>query len=136
MSLLIFRNLKPYEIYVTKKDGYEIPFIKQSNTLLDQTIQQKDTQNYGCSANLLRQYTEKLLCNFLPRELQIGARCSKIFEENKGEERNQDIIDIFINLKTFKRVLLNDASHYNSTEIYKAELENIILDLEKLEELT
>jgi hypothetical protein len=59
-------NLKPYEIYVTKQDEdedkYEIPFIKQSNTLLDQAIHQKEIHNYGCSANLLRQYSEKLLC--------------------------------------------------------------------------
>ncbi len=34
-------NLKPYEIYVTREDGYEVPFIKQSNSLLEQAIYQK-----------------------------------------------------------------------------------------------
>ena len=68
-------NLKAYEIYVIKKDNYEVPFIKQSNSLLNQAIYQKDTQNYGCSANILRQYTEKLLCDFLPKELILDRRC-------------------------------------------------------------
>ncbi len=130
-------SLKAYEVYVNKKDNYEVPFIKQSNTLLDQAIYQKDTQNYGCSANILRQYTEKLLCQFLPKEQILDRRCkvsnldtlltkAKKFEETKTTNRNQDIVDILIKLKTFKRVLLNDASHYNSTEIYKNELENVI----------
>ncbi len=133
-------NLKPYEIYVTQKDGddiYEIPFIKQSNSLIKQAVYQKDTQNYGCSANILRQYTEKLLCSFLPKELILDRRCkvlnldtllkkAKNFEETKTIGKNQDIIDSFNALRTFKRVLLNDASHYNSTEIYKSELESTI----------
>jgi len=38
-------NLKAYELYVNKKDGYEVPFIKQSNSLMTQAIYQKETQN-------------------------------------------------------------------------------------------
>ncbi len=136
-------NLKSYEIYVTKQDSYEVPFIKQSNSLLKQAIYQKDTQNYGCSANILRQYTEKLLCEFLPKEQIVDRRCkvsnldtlltkAKRFEDTKTIGRNQDIVDILIKLKTFKRVLLNDASHYNSTEIYKSELESTIAELTTL----
>lgn len=128
-------NLKPYEIYLTKQDSYEVPFIKQSNSLLEQANYQKDTQNYGCSANILRQYTEKLLCKFLPKEQILDRRCkvsnldtlltkAKKFEDTKTIGRNQEIVNIFIELKTFKRVLLNDASHYNSTEIYRGELES------------
>jgi ABC-type lipoprotein export system ATPase subunit len=138
-------NLKPYEIYVTKQDEYEVPFIKQSNTLLDQAIYQKDTHNYGCSANILRQYIEKILCNFLPKEQVIGNNCKKISLENMlnkaikfestNDNTNQDIVDIFNELKTFKKILLNDASHYNNTDIYKAELESTIAKLKKLEEL-
>lgn len=136
-------TLKPYEIYVKKIDKYEVPFIKQSNTLLEQAIYQKDTQNYGCSANILRQYIEKLLCEYLPKELILDKRCkvlnldnlltkAKIFEDTKKVNRNQDIVDCFNKLKTFKRVLLNDASHYNSTDIYKIELEDVIETLNKL----
>ncbi len=51
---------------------------------------------------------------------------AKKFEETKSTDRNQDIVDILIRLRTFKRVLLNDASHYNSTEIYRSELEHTI----------
>ncbi|MEA1955047.1 MAG: hypothetical protein U9N02_00970 [Campylobacterota bacterium] len=139
-------NLKAYEIYVTKKDDYEIPFIKQSNTLLEQAIQQKDTYNYGCSANLLRQFTEKILCDYLPKEQTIGAKCKKLnldslltkaktFEDTKTTNINEDLLNCFIKLKTFKRVLLNNASHYNSTDIYKAELEDAIKTLEELEKI-
>ena len=140
-------NLKAYEIYVNKKDGYEVPFIKQSNSLMTQAIYQKETQNYGCSANILRQYTEKLLCDFLPKELILDRRCkvsnldtllkkAKKYEETKPTTtKNQEIIDSFVKLRTFKRVLLNDASHYNSTEIYKSEVENTIEVLTTLEDL-
>jgi len=139
-------NLKAYEIYVNKKDGYEVPFIKQSNSLMTQAIYQKETQNYGCSANILRQYTEKLLCDFLPKELILDRRCkvlnldtllkkAKNYEETKSIDKNQEIIDSFVKLRTFKRVLLNDASHYNSTEIYKSEVENTIEVLTTLEDL-
>lgn len=138
-------SLAPYEIYVTKKDDYEVPFIKQSKTLLEQSIFQKDTQNYGCSANLLRQFTEKLLCEYLPIEQTVGAKCkklnldallnkAKLFEETKTTHRNQDLVDIFSKLKTFKKILLNDASHYSSTDIYKTELEEAIEVLENLQE--
>jgi len=136
-------NLASYEIYVTKKDDYEVPFIKQTKSLLEQAIYQKDTQNYGCSANLLRQFTEKKLCEYLPVELTVGAKCKKLtldslltksttFEKTKEVNKNQELIDAFTKLKTFKRVLLNDASHYNSTDIYKGELEDAIEVLEEL----
>ncbi len=130
-------SLQSYEIYVQKKDDFEVPFIKQSKSLLEQAIWQKDTQNYGCSANLLRQCTEKLVCKFLPNELTVGNGCKILdlekllkkaieFETTKATNINQDIIDNLNKLKTFKRVLLNDASHYNSTDIYKIELEDAI----------
>ncbi len=130
-------NWKAYEIYVAKKDNFEVPFIKQANPLLDQAGQQKDSQNYGCSANLLRQCTEEFLCKFLKYELTIGDRCKVLeldkllnkaikFENTKEEDKNQIIIDTLQKLKTFKRVLLNDASHYNDTNIYKNELEDTI----------
>ncbi len=139
-------NLKAYEIYVNKKDGYEVPFIKQSNSLMTQAIYQKETQNYGCSANILRQYTEKLLCDFLPKELILDRRCkvsnldtllkkAKNYEETKSIDKNQEIIDSFLKLRTFKRVLLNDASHYNSTEIYKSEVERTIETLINLDNI-
>jgi hypothetical protein len=122
-----------------------VPFIKQSNTLLDQAIYQKDTHNYGCSANILRQYIEKILCNFLPKELVIGNNCKKIslqnmlnkaitFETTK-DNTDQDIVGIINKLKTFKKILLNNASHYNNTDICKAELESAIVELKKLEKL-
>jgi len=137
-------NLKPYEIYVTKKDEFEVPFIKQSNSLLAQAIQQKDSYNYGCSANLLRQALEEILCEFLPKDLQVGDRCKVLeldkllnkaikFENTKGIDKNQNIIDNLNKLKTFKRVLLNDASHYNSTDIYKRDIEDVVKIIEKLD---
>jgi ABC-type lipoprotein export system ATPase subunit len=130
-------KLESYEIYVQKKDDFEVPFIKQSKSLLEQAIWQKDTQNYGCSANLLRQVSEKLVCKFLPNELTVGDGCKILeldkllnkaikFETTKATNINQDIIDNLNKLKTFKRILLNDASHYNSTDIFKIELEDAI----------
>ncbi len=138
-------NLKPYEIYVSKKDDYEVPFIKESNSLLEQAIQQKNACNYGCSANLLRQSTEELICKFLPNGLIIGDRCKVVeldkllnraikFEDTKIEDKDEEIVEKLKKLKTFKRVLLNDASHYNDTDIYKVELEEAIEVLEKLRE--
>jgi len=138
-------NLQAYEIYVDKKDDYEVPFIKESNSLLKQAIQQKDTKNYGCSANLLRQSTEKFLCKFLKDELTIGERCKILdldkllrqaikFETTKDESRDEVIVENLNKLKTFKRVLLNDASHYNDTNIYKVELEEAIEVLEILKD--
>lgn len=140
-------SLQSYEIYVQKKDDFEVPFIKQSKSLLEQAIWQKDVQNYGCSANLLRQHTEELLCKFLPKEQILDRKCkvatldalltkAKNFETTKTTGKNQDIIDIFDKLKTYKRILLNDASHYNSTDIYKVELEDAINTLEDLGKLT
>ena len=113
--------------------------------MLDQAIHQKETHNYGCSANILRQYIEKILCDFLPKEQVIGNNCKKIslqnmlnkaitFETTKNNI-DQDIVDLFNKLKTFKKILLNDASHYNNTDIYKAELESTIVELKKLEKL-
>jgi len=136
-------NLQSYEIYVKQELDYEVPFVKNSNDLLTQAIYQKDTHNYGCSANLLRQCTEKLLCKYLPKELQLDRRCkivslntlldkAKNFEATK-EDKDQDLVDIFDKLKTFKRVLLNEASHYNSSEIYKRELEDVITTIESLQ---
>ena len=134
-------NLKAYEIYVSKKDNYEVPFIKQSNSLIKQAIQQKDTYNYGCSANLLRQATEELLCRFLKDELTIGDRCKVLDLDRllrqaiKFGDKNEETVTNLRKLKTFKRVLLNDASHYNDTNIYKTELEEAIEVIESLDKI-
>ncbi len=138
-------NLQSYEIYVQKKDDIEVPFIKQSNSLIEQAKYQKETQNYGCSANLLRQHIEKILCNFLPKEQILDRKCKIAtldtllgkainFEDTKPN-KNQRIVDIFKALKTYKKVLLNEASHYNSTDIYKLELEDTISIIDELEKI-
>jgi len=45
-----------YEIYVDEhEEGFEIPFVKKSNSLIEQAKYQKHQKNYECSANLLRQ---------------------------------------------------------------------------------
>jgi hypothetical protein len=80
----------------------------------------------------------------LPKEQILDRKCkvatldalltkAKTFENTKTTGKNQNIVDIFDKLKTFKRVLLNDASHYNSAEIYKSELEDAISVLSALD---
>ena len=53
---------------VDNENEFEIPFIKKSNSLLEQSKYQNLHKNFDCSANLLRQCTEKLLCKFLPQD--------------------------------------------------------------------
>jgi len=135
---------KAYEIYVdTHQEGFEIPFVKQSNTLIEQAKFQKHQNNYDCSANLLRQFTEKLLCNFLPADKLVNKNCKQldlngllqnaISFENRKENTNQDIISILEDLQTYRNTVLNPASHYDTRNIYKTELEKIIVSLEYFE---
>jgi len=129
---------KPYEIYVDEnEEGVEIPYIKTSNSLLQQAINHKINKNYDCSANLLRQYCEKLLCKLLPTENLVNKNCKTLdlngllqngisFENGKGTDKNQITIEILTELQTFRRVLLNPASHNDDTNIFKREIEDTI----------
>ncbi|NEW60716.1 recombinase RecF, partial [Sulfurovum sp. bin170] len=135
---------RAYEIYVDESDeGYEIPFLKKSNTLLEQAKLQKYKKNYDCSANLLRQYTEKLLCKFLPTDRLVNRNCKQldlngllqngVRFENEKDDTNQNIIAVLEELKTYRSIVLNPASHYHDINVYRRELEDIILSLNKLE---
>ena len=135
---------KPYEIYVDEnEEGVEIPFIKTSNSLLQQAIKHKIDKNYDCSANLLRQYCEKLLCKLLPAAKLVNKNCKTLdlngllqngisFENDKHANKNRTTIDILIELQTFRRVLLNPASHNDDTSIFKREIEDTIKLLDDL----
>jgi len=135
---------RAYEIYVDKhEEGFEIPFVKKSNSLIEQAKYQKHQKNYDCSANLLRQYTEKLLCKFLPANKLVNKNCKQLdlngllqnavaFEKAK-EEKNQSIINLLERLKTYRNTVLNPASHYDNINVYKSELESIIVELDELE---
>ncbi|KIM05909.1 MAG: hypothetical protein KN64_01310 [Sulfurovum sp. AS07-7] len=136
---------KAFEIYVDRhNDGYEIPFLKTSNSLLEQAKLQKHLKNYDCSANLLRQSIEKLLCKFLPPEKLVNRNCkaldlngliqNAIAFENAKTAKNQAIINSLTQLQTFRRVILNSGSHYNDVIIYKKELEEAIDLIETLRE--
>jgi len=136
---------KSYEIYVDKNnDGFEIPFIKRSNSLLEQAKYQKLHKNYDCSANLLRQCTEKLMCKFLPSDKLVSKNCKQLdlsalinngitLENSKVENKDQDIIDKLTQLQTYRQIMFNIGSHYDDTNIYKRELEEAIDILERLE---
>ncbi len=135
---------RAYEIYVDEhEEGFEIPFVKKSNSLIEQAKDQKRQKNYDCSANLLRQYTEKLLCRFLPVDKLVNKNCKQldlngllqnaISFENSKEDKNQIIIRILENLKTYRNTVLNPASHYDDVNIYKNELAKIIGELNELE---
>jgi hypothetical protein len=135
---------KAYEIYVDEsEEGFEIPFVKKSNSLIEQAKYQKHQKNYDCSANLLRQYTEKLLCQFLPADKLVNKNCKQLdlngllqnavaFEKSK-EVKNQAIISILESLKTYRNTVLNPASHYHDVNVYRSELKEIILKLTQLE---
>ena len=135
---------KAYEIYVDEhEEGFEIPFVKKSNSLIEQAKYQKHQKNYDCSANLLRQYTEKLLCKFLPADKLVNKNCKQLdlngllqnavaFEKSK-EEKNKTIISILESLKTYRNTVLNPAAHYDDRNVYKSELHEIILKLTELE---
>lgn len=134
-----------YEIYADLSDsGYEIPFLKASNSLLEQAKLQKHLHNYDCSANLLRQCTERLLCKFLPPEKLVNKNCKELdlngliqnaisFENAKGVTKNQLIIDGLTQLQTYRKIILNSGSHYSDEIIYKRELEEATDVIEKLE---
>ncbi|MEA1953070.1 MAG: recombinase RecF [Campylobacterota bacterium] len=135
---------RAYEIYVDKsEEGFEIPFVKKSNSFIEQAKYQKQQKNYDCSANLLRQYTEKLLCKFLPVDKLVNKNCKQldlngllqnaVAFENSNEEKNQSIIDILESLKTYRTTVLNPASHYDDVNVYKSELNDIILILNNFE---
>ena len=136
---------KSYEIYVDKSDeGFEIPFVKKSQSLLEQSKYQKLHKNFDCSANLLRQCTEKLMCKFLPSDKLVSKNCKNLdlcalidngisFENNK-ENTDQGIVDMLTSLQTYRQILFNIGSHYDDTNIYKRELQEAIDILEDLKE--
>jgi len=135
---------RAYEIYVDEhEEGFEIPFVKKSNSLIEQAKYQKHQKNYDCSANLLRQYTEKLLCKFLPADKLVNKNCKQLdlngllqnavaYEKSK-EVKRETIITILESLKTYRNTVLNPAAHYDDVNVYKSELHNIILALDELE---
>lgn len=135
---------KAYEIYVDEhEEGFEIPFVKKSNSLIEQAKYQKHQKNYDCSANLLRQYTEKLLCTFLPADRLVNKNCKQldlngllqnsISFENEKEMTSQRVIEIFQKLQTYRNTVLNPASHHDDVNVYKSELHDITLVLVELE---
>ena len=137
---------RAFEIYVDRhEEGFEIPFVKKSNSLIEQAKYQKHQKNYDCSANLLRQHTEKLLCKLLPTDKLVNKNCKQLdlngllqnaiaFEKSK-EQKNLTIVNILEKLQTYRTTVLNPASHYDEVNVYKSELEKIILDLSELESL-
>ena len=137
---------RAFEIYVDRhQDGYEIPLLKVSNSELVQAKLHKLKRNYQCSANLLRQYTEKLLCKYLPPEKLVNKNCKELdlnglllgaiaFETAKPT-KNQDIIDNLSKLQTYRRVMLNQASHASDANIFSRELDDAIVTLGALEAL-
>jgi hypothetical protein len=137
---------KAFEVYVDRhQDGYEIPLLKVSNSELEQARVHKLKRNYQCSANLLRQYTERLLCKFLPPEKLVNKNCKEldlngllqnaIAFENAKPDKNQGIVDNLSKLQTYRRVILNQASHASDANIFLRELEDAIRTLEILEPL-
>jgi len=137
---------RAFEIYVDRhQDGYEVPLLKASNSELEQAKLHKLKRNYQCSANLLRQCTEKLLCKYLPPEKLVNKNCKELdlngllqnaiaFESAKAD-KNQDIIDNLSKLQTYRRVMLNQASHASDTNIFLREIEDAIVTLGILETL-
>lgn len=137
---------RAFEIYVDRhQDGYEIPLLKVSNSELEQAKLHKLKRNYQCSANLARQYTEKLLCKYLPPEKLVNRNCKELdlngllqnaiaFESAKPT-KNQDIIDNLSKLQTYRRVMLNQASHASDANIFSRELDDAIVALGILETL-
>lgn len=138
---------KAFEVYVDRhEDGYEVPFLKSSNSLLEQAKLQKLNKNYDCSANLLRQCTEKLMCKYLPPQKLVNKNCKELdlngllqnaiaFEKEKGVNGNADIIDGLTKLQTYRKVILNTGSHYSDANIYKKELKEAIDKIEELERI-
>ena len=136
-----------YEIYADLSDaGYEIPFVKASNSLLEQAKLQKHLHNYDCSANLLRQYAEKLMCKLLPPQKLVNRNCKELdlngliqnaisFENEKGVSKNQLIIDGLTQLQTYRKIILNIGSHYNDAIIYKRELAEVTDVIKQLEQI-
>ncbi len=138
---------RAFEIYVDMyEDGYEVPFLKSSNSLLEQAKLQKLNKNYDCSANLLRQCTEKLMCKYLPPQKLVDRNCRKLdlngllqnaiaFEKEKGADGNTAFIDGLTRLQTYRKIILNTGSHYDDTNIYKRELKEAIDEIEELERI-
>jgi len=138
---------RAFEIYVDKHtDGYEVPFLKASNSLMEQAKLQKHLKNYDCCANLLRQCSEKLLCKFLPPEKLVNKNCKELdlngliqnaisFENAKATSKNQAIINSLTKLQTYRKTILNSGSHHNDVVIYKKELVEAIEVIEKLEKI-
>jgi ABC-type multidrug transport system ATPase subunit len=127
---------KSFEIYVEKNDGYETPFIKKSKNLLEQAKYHYLKYEYKCSANIARQYLEKLLCILIPPSQLVNKNCKDLdlsaimdrgisLEESK-KSPNQDIINGIKKLKTYTRIILNPNSHNEDINIYKKEIGDVI----------
>ena len=125
---------KSYEIYVDEVDNIELPYVKESNSELSQAIKQKIDKNYSCSANLLRQFTEKLLCKILPPQKLVNKNCKSLdlngLLQNaisfETENNNLKTINILKELQLHRRILFNPSSHYNDKIVYKKEIEEAI----------
>jgi len=139
-------DLKNYELYVDLKNNsdneFEVPFLKKSKNLLEEAKHHKIKKEYDCCANKLRQYLEKELNKMLESKDLFDTNCIKldlskllnksISIEKQKEEKNYNLISNLEKLQVYRKILLNSASHYDNTNIYKKELEEVIEILEYL----
>ena len=131
-------DLKNYELYVDLNEEFEVPFLKKSKNLLEEAKHHKINKEYDCSANKLRQYLEKLLCDILPTEKLVNKNCKSLdlngLVQNciSYKKNNENIINILKQLQVYRKILFNPSSHYNNSNIYKKELLEAIEIIEDL----
>lgn len=128
-----------YQLYAIEntKKNFPCPLLLPSESLLDEARGYFASCKYAACANTLRRDTESLLKTLLPYDIihpndsETPITLSQMINEtyNYFKEINLDV-KLLKNLHFYREHLMNPMSHGDTrTEIYKYELQQIIIDL-------
>ena len=128
------------EIYI---DDNKIPYIRNSGEYLGQAEHFIKQHEYEIAGNFLRKAAELLCRNFLPTRWQLSTDYSKLNlngliqnSKRNAEESGINDISIFEELDSFRKFILNPASHDSYDVIkYRYEVEMCLHTLQSFQSI-
>jgi len=133
-------NWKKFELFLDDNNEIPRPILKQGKSEIERAKEFYSKKEFDVCANLLRKSFEKILKRYLTTAEQRDRNCndldlSGLIDKAISKSDNENKI-LLQNLNSDRQHILNPLSHNDNRNIYAEEIKNVILDLEKLQELS
>ena len=138
---------KKYELYAQARSGYPTPYLVESKSHLQEAKLLYEACNIPACANALRRACEQQMKRLLPHNMlyKISQEdTGVVLHELNGLIQNYKAFigkfqfpDVAPSLHNSRRLILNPFSHDDiNTPFYRNELEELMIELEKLSEVS